>query len=261
MKNVMFLAVFVIFAIGALYFIQREEAQVHELRTRYEAQIAHLTAANQRLTEQDLAEQQKELVDTDLVSGNRARQAHEQEWKRRSEYDPSFARTAREKTILQISALARDKELPAIDILRRVAILAAPKLATVEVVPTGSGYRLLITFDMSVMTSGEEGALTKHLTIDSLKEEVVEIISRVSKDMYDHCGHKGIGRIAVACTHGVMNDDLTGGGTETKTIYQCAISGSDAKKVPDWRSVPIHKVAGLLQVEHNEFPDLRIDRR
>ena len=111
------------------------------------------------------------------------------------------------------------------------------------------------------MTSGEEGSRTKHHTIDSLKREVIEIISRVSKDMYDHCGQKGIGSIAAACTHGVRQTQFGlpfGGTTVTKTIYQCSITGSDAKKIPDWRGVPLHKVEDMLAVEHNEFPYLRI---
>jgi len=249
-----------ILALWGVFLVRRGERQVRQLKTQYEAEIEKLTAADKRQAEQDLAQHRKDMADNELTSGNRAREAHEQEWTKRSEYDPAFARTTREKTILQISALAKDKSLPAQELLQRVAVLAAPRKSTVEVTSAEDGFRLVVTFDMSVMTSGEEGSRTKHSTIDSLKREVIEIISRVSKDMYDHCGQKGIDSIAAACTHGVRQSQfgITLQGIVTKTIYKCSITGAEAKRVPDWRGVPLHKVEDMLKVEQDEFPNLRI---
>jgi len=287
--------------LGAAILIQRGKNDISQLRTQYETEIERLEAANQSQAEQDLAEHRKLMADAALISGKRAREVHEQEWTRRCEYDPAFARTTREKTILEIAALSKDRSLPAQELLQRVATLAAPKKSTIEVTLVKGGFRIVVTFDMSVMTSGEEGSRTKHLSIESLKREVIEIISRVSRDMYDHCGQKGIDTIAIACTHGVRASQSglssgtdpfkgrftlpgtynfnrqsgvrirkesqfppsllhpsSGGSTVTKTIYKCAITGSGAKKVPDWRRVPLHKVADMFRVEHNEFPYLRI---
>lgn len=247
--------------LGGTILVRRGENELHQLRTQYEAEIERLAAANQRQTEQDLAEHRKLMEDNELISGNRARQSHEQEWNRRTKFDPAFARTKREKTILDIVALSKQESLPAQELLQRVSTLAAPKKSTSEVTLVKGGFRVAVTFDMSVMTSGEQGSRTKHTSIESLKREVVEIMSHVSKDMYDHCGQKGIATISVSCTHGVQQSQFGlsfGGTTVTKTIYKCAITGSDARKVADWRRVPLHKVADMFRVEHNEFPYLRI---
>lgn len=247
--------------LGAVILIQRGKNDIRQLRTQYETEIERLEAANQSQAEQDLAKHRKLMEDNELISGNRARQSHEQEWNRRTEFDPAFARTKREKTILDIVALSKQESLPAQELLQRVAILSAPKESSVDVTPTQGGFRVAVTFDMSVMTSGEQGSRTKHTSIESLKREVVEIMSHVSKDMYDHCGQKGIATISVACTHGVQQSQFGlsfGGTTVTTTIYQCAISQAKAKKVPDWRRMPLHKVAEMFEVEHDEFPHLRI---
>jgi len=263
MKKVLFpICLVCLLALWAAYLIRGSETQLRQLRAQYEASIEQLTEANKQQEEKDLAEHKKEMADNDLTSGNRAHEAHEQEWKKRSEYDPAFARTTREKTILEISALAKDKSLPAKELLQKVAVLAAPQKSTVEVALMENGFQIAVTFDMSVMTSGEEGSRTKHSTIDSLKREVIEIISRVAKDMYDHCGQKGIETISLACTHGVQQSQFgipsINSPTITTTIYKCAVSGKDAKKIPNWRGIPLHKVEGMLKVEYDEFPNLSI---
>jgi len=250
-----------ILALGAGTLIHSGQSQIRDLGNQYEAEISRRESLNIRRAEQDLAEHSKHMVDEDLISGKRARERHAEEWNRRCKYDAAFAKTTREKMILEISALSKDKFLPAEELLRRIATLAAPRKATIEITPQGNAFRVDVTFDMSVMTSGEEGSRTKHTTIDSLKREVIEIISRISKDMYDHCGQKGIDGIALACTHGVRQTQFgisVGGSTVTKVIYKCSFAGSDAKRVPDWHGIELHKVEDMFKVEHNEFPYLRI---
>ena len=248
-------------ALGAWLLVHRERSRIRELRDQYDSEISRLEAAQVAQAEKALAKHRQRMADDALVSGKRARAKHEQEWNRRCEYDSAFAITPREKTILEIAALSKDRSLPAKELLQRVATLAAPKNSTVEVTAVQRGFRVVVTFDMSTMTSGEEGSRTKHTSIESLKREVVEIMSRVSKDMHDHCGRKGIRSISVACTHGVRQSQFglpLAGTIVTKTIYKCAITGADAKKVPDWRRVPLHKIADMFKVEHDEFPYLRI---
>jgi hypothetical protein len=256
------ICLFCILALWAFYLIRKGETQLDQLREQNKERMERLIESNQQQEKKDPEEHKKEMADKDLISGNRALEAHEQEWKKRSEYDPAFARTTREKTILQISSLAKDKSLPAKDLLQKVAVLAAPRNSKVVVTPNENSFQIAVSFDMSVMTSGEEGSRTKHTTIESLKREAIEIISRVARDMYDHCGQKEIESIGVACTHGVKQSQFgipsSTSHTITTTIYKCAISGTDAKKVPSWRDVPLHKVEAMLKVEHDEFPYLRI---
>ncbi len=89
-------------------------------------------------------------------------------------------------------------------LLHRVATLAAPNNAKVSVDLEDRGYRVRAAFNMDVMIHGEEGASTKHRSKDSLQHEVRLIISRVMKDLYEHCGQHGIESIQVACEHGVI---------------------------------------------------------
>lgn len=251
--------VFLILGIGILCigfgnFVVTKESKLKELRSSYEAQLQRLEEKHQQRIQQDYTEHQRLMADQELITGIRAKQSRQQEWDRRCAYDPDLAGSAREKTILEIVNVSKNTSLPAQEILKKVAILASPKNATVDVTSGTKGFVIDVDFDMSVMTTGEEGSRTKHTTIESLKREVIEIISRVFKDLYDHCGQKEINRITVACKHGVRQ--LVN--TVDMVIYKCSIPASDAKKIASWRRVPLHKVAEFLKVEHDEFPNLKI---
>lgn len=193
-----------VLAVGAFTLSQRQGARMRDLKAQFQAEIDRLEAENQQRRQQDAAEHDKSMSDSELISGSRAATAHEAEWNRRLAYDPELATTLREKTILEIEAISKDRSMAAQKILEKVAKLASPRNSEIEVETMAQGFRVDVKFDMSVMTSGEQGSRTKHNSIDSLKRETVEIIARVLKDLYDHCGQKGIDNIAVACTHGVQ---------------------------------------------------------
>jgi len=205
-----------------------------------------------------------------LISGRKARASHSAEWLKREAHETDLATTAIEKTILEMDRISKEQATSPKEILEKVARLASPKRSDITVTAWQDVWVVRVGFDMAVMTRGEEGSSTKHTTKDDLKREVVEIISRVMKDLYDHCGDRGIHKIEVACKHGVREQVVGPSGfalsdlgfdtgtTVMKEIYRASIPAAAARKVSDWRKVPLHNVSDMLTVDHDEFPYLRI---
>jgi len=71
--------------------------------------------------------------------------------------------------------------------IKAVALEASPKGSDIDVDESLQGLSLRIDFDMSSMTSGEHGTRTKHTTKESLKKEVITLISRVTNDVFQFC--------------------------------------------------------------------------
>jgi hypothetical protein len=237
---------------------EKAEATAHK-----ESLMLMENSAKQRM--QEARNRHQELMaDSDLANGRKAAAAHESEWEKRKSHDAAYAQSPMETTLLEMERISKDRTATASEVLKKIAKLASPKNSDVAVTATDGDYVVDVAFDMSAMSHGETGSSTKHDTKEALQVEVREIIGRVMKDLYDHCGDRNIKKISVACKHGVRQQSigflggLAPGTTEIKEIYRCAIRGTNARKITDWRNAPLHRVTDMLEVEMDGFPDLQI---
>ncbi|MBL7129582.1 MAG: hypothetical protein ISS16_11440 [Ignavibacteria bacterium] len=249
-------AIIILMGIGIFGFVRYRQYRISELQKSLELEIEYLiNNYKKRLSNVSQTDMDKLAI-----------KHHIEEFHKRLSYDPQFAYTSREKTILKMISISHDKTLSNDHILIEVATLASPKNSKVEISKLGECYIVNVAFDMAVMTYGEYGAYTKHSTKASLKQEVITLISRVMKDLYDHCGTRTIEKIVVACEHGVIYKRypvLPGVNHQTKTfqmtvIYKCSISKTQALKVANWREAKLHQVSSMLKVDNDMFPYLNI---
>lgn len=107
----------------------------------------------------------------------KATQNYKDIFEARKSFDKRFALSPREKAQLRMRNLSSDSTKSFHDAIRSVAQEASPEGADIIVQESSKGIALHIDFDMSRMTSGEHGTRTKHHTKDSLRKEVVHLIS------------------------------------------------------------------------------------
>jgi hypothetical protein len=208
------------------------------------------------------AEFRRVFSDTDLFSGARARWAHDDEWNRRLAHEKEFARTPLERVIQEMDRVAENANYTPEQVLEKVALLSAPKGSEVRIGSVDDKFTVHVAFKMSATSQGESGAVTKHHSSDSLRREMVEISSRVIRDLYDHCGRKGIGEIRVSCNHAVRRALVPAGASDAEkrrlfasapvtwsVLYRASIPEAKATAVSNWRKLPLHKVADLLASE------------
>jgi len=144
---------------------------------------------------------------------------------------------------------------------------------------------LSVSFDMSSLTSGEQGSRTKHHTKAQLRREVEDLTARVFKDVFFHCGRREIAAVAVGCKHGVVmrgqappdkaahrardelplfwqvEADLATRDGEVKDIvlFMSEITHSTASTIHDWRTIKTYELAERWHVVQDEFPHIEIE--
>ena len=208
------LAIWILFALcfGVLATeVAWREYRLHKLRALFENErvmkrtddVAKQTQAVLAEVERERNEQRAFLTNAEFLSGSLARKRHKEEWALRLAHDPGFAQTSLETNLVNMEALGRDPALTAQAALEKVATLAAPSGARVEVVPMGNSFRVRDAIMMSSLSSHEAGAVTKHTTIDSLRAEIQDLSTQVLCDLYDYCGSRGIESVSVSCDHTV----------------------------------------------------------
>jgi len=136
----------------------------------------------------------------------------------RKSFDKKFALSPREKALLRMSNLSSDSTKSFHDAIRSVAQEASPDGADISIHESSKGISLHIDFDMSSMTSGEHGTRTKHHTKDSLRKEVVSLISRVTNDIFQFCKGLNIRSIYVGCRHYVTTSYPDGSTKEENLV-------------------------------------------
>jgi ribosomal protein S27AE len=147
------------------------------------------TEAMRKQQEKDLADRKATLenklsaINAEELRRNAAEQ-YKRELEERKAYDKRFAISPREKAQLQMLNLASDSTKSFHDAIRAVAREASPQDSDISIYESDQGIALHIDFDMSSMTSGESGTQTKHHTKDSLRKEVISLISRVTNDIF-----------------------------------------------------------------------------
>jgi len=178
----------------------------------------------------------------------------------RKSYNRKYALTPREKAQLEMLALASDSTKTLQDIVESVARKAAPTNSEIRANSIESGIVLDIDFDMSELTSGEEGTRTKHKTIDSLRKEVVRLISQVTTDVYEFCRDIDIDKISIGCKHFVNQEyEIGQSRVENQIIYKVSLVHKDIKQIEHNPFLDTYSVSKYFKVEIDEFPNLTIE--
>jgi len=179
--------------------------------------------------------------------------------KARRSFDKRFALSPREKAQLHMSNLSSDSTKSFHDAIRSVAKEASPDGANISIHESSKGIALHIDFDMSSMTSGEHGTRTKHHTKDSLRKEVVSLISRVTNDIFQFCRSVDLNSIHVGCLHYVKTTYPNGETRdENVVLYKISIQKS---RVPQLTSNPFldtYSTTKYLEVDEDNFDGIEI---
>jgi hypothetical protein len=258
------------------------EARLYRLPAELSAERAKLSHARiDAVAEQDRISQaqideeesrhQSLLRDGALLSGRLAREQHEKEWTRRLAHDPQLAKSILETNLLTMEQLGKDSALAAQTALEKVAQLASPSGSRVEVTPDGDGFRVRVAFMMSHVSSQESGAVTKHHSTATMREEIRELSARVLMDLYDYCGSRDIRSISVTCNHTLREPVVPTGATDEERaelvrltqpvpgrLYRMSLDQSHARSISDWRRVPLSRIIELSAVEYDGLKRLEI---
>ena len=146
-------------------------------------------------------------------------------WQERSQLSAKYAITPREKSQLEMQALSKDRTKRVEVIIREIAAKAAPKNSTIKVNPSQSTYYLDIDFDMSELASGEKGTRTKHHTVESLKKDVIGLISKVTNDVYQFTRDMDLSSISVGLRHHVKDSSTKD--VDNLTLYKIRLDRKD----------------------------------
>ena len=173
---------------------------------------------------------------------------------KRQTFAPEYALTPREKALLRLRQLASDSTRSYHDKIVALAREASPAGSDVALSESSSGLALRISFDMSSMTSGEVGTRTKHFTKESLRKEVVTLISRVTHDLFQFCKGFGLDVISVGCRHRVETD---GAGQENMVLLRMRIHSSTDELSSD-PFLESYSTERSLVVEEDNFDQVEI---
>lgn len=203
---------------------------------------------------------EKELAATDAKKlWRNAEEHYNRELDRRKSYDKRFALTPREKAQLRMKTLASDSTKSFHDAIRAVAREASPDGADISVSESFRGIALHIDFDMSSMTAGEQGTRTKHHTKESLRKEVVSLISRVTNDIFQFCKDLDIVSIHVGCRHHVRTEYLPGSTRDENTmLYKIYVQKDRISKATSNLFLDVYSTTKYFEVEEDNFDEIEI---
>lgn len=202
------IATWILLGLGAIFVPDMIARDSSKLWDSHQQRIELLeNELNEKLLniKQNFGEQLNNINPAELASQSRT--AYQEEFRARSSFDQRFALSQRERTQLRLKSMASDTSQSIQDVLRAVALEAAPNGSTANVRQTQQGLLLNIEFDMGSMVAGEATARTRHQTLDSLKREVISLISRVTNDVFLVCRDFPIYEIQVGCLRTVFTDN------------------------------------------------------
>jgi ribosomal protein S27AE len=177
----------------------------------------------------------------------------------RKSFDKRFALSPREKAQLRMSSLSSDSTKSFHDAIRSVAQEASPDGADISIHESSKGIALHIDFDMSSMTSGEHGTRTKHHTKDSLRKEVVSLISRVTNDIFQFCKGLNIRSIYVGCRHYVTTSYSDGSTKEENLVlYKIRIQEDQIPQLTSDPFLDIYSTTKHFKVDEDNFDEIEI---
>jgi ribosomal protein S27AE len=222
------------------------------------------TEAMKKRQEKDFTDK-KAALENELSAINamelrrKAMEQYNRELEERKAYDKRFAISPREKAQLQMLNLASDSTKSFHDAIRAVAREASPQGSDISIQESDKGIALHIDFDMSSMTSGESGTQTKHDTKDSLRKEVISLISRVTNDIFQFSKAIDLSSIHVGCRHHVRTTYPNGTTRDENTIlYKIRIRKD---RIPQLTSNPfldVYSTTQYFEVDEDNFADIEI---
>ncbi|MDA3917340.1 MAG: hypothetical protein PF690_10240 [Deltaproteobacteria bacterium] len=177
----------------------------------------------------------------------------------RKSFDKRFALSPREKTQLRMRNLATDSTRSFHDAISSVAKEASPIGADISVHEFAKGIAQQIDIDMSSMTSGEHGTQTKHHTKDSLRKEVISLISRVTNDIFQFCRGLNINTIHVGCRHFVTTSYSNGSEREENIVlFKIKIEADQIPLLTNDPFLDIYSTTEHLKVDEDNFGEIEI---
>jgi len=226
-----------------------------ESTSRFRAEQEETLAKLEAKLQQELAQ-----IDSMELNGIASAQYHNS-MNARLSYDKKYALTPREKAQLSMLNLAKDSTRSYHEAIKAVATEAAPNGSNIRVTESLGQIGLHIDFDMSSMTSGEHGTSTKHDTIDSLRKEVVVLISKVTNDVFLFCKDLELETIHVACKHHVQTTRPDGTtSVENTLLYKILVHRNRMPKLSNNPFLDLYSTTEYLQVEEDNFEELEIIR-
>lgn len=232
--------------------LQDEARKTDDVRTQHEQKLAVRIAA---------LDAEVAAIDSKALRNSAAEQ-YKGEIAGRKSFEKRFALSPRERAQLHMQALASDSTKSFHDAIRSVAREASPKGADIDVRESSRGVALHIDFDMSSMTSGEHGTSTKHHTKDSLRKEVMSLISRVTNDMFQFCKDLTLASIHVGCRHlvrtqyphGATHDEIT-------VLYKIRIQNNRVEELTNNPFLDLYSTTRHFEVEEDNFENIEIITR
>jgi hypothetical protein len=229
--------------------IASEANQTEKLKKQYE---------NELITKENALEKELSAINAQNLR-EKATKNYKTLLEARKSFDKRFALSPREKTQLRMRNLSSDSTKSFHDAIRSVAKEASPKGADISVHETSKGIALHIDFDMSSMTSGEHGTRTKHHTKDSLRKEVVSLISRVTNDIFQFCRGLNISTIYVGCRHYVTTSYPDGSEREENLVlYKIRIQENQIPQLTNDPFLDIYSTTKHFKVHEDNFDEIEI---
>jgi len=228
---------------------QKEAGKTEEIRKKHE----------QRLTSRRVTlETEVSAIDATVLR-RYALEQYRREFAGRKSYDKRFALSARERAHLHMQALASDSTRSFHNAIRAVAQEASPERADIGVRESSRGIALHIDFDMASMTSGEHGTRTKHHTKESLRKEVISLISRVTNDIFQFCKDLELASIHVGCRHVVRTKYQYGATRDENTVlYKIRIRKNRVQELTNNPFLDVYSTTRHFEVEEDNFENIEI---
>jgi hypothetical protein len=245
--------------IAPIFLLDRRNIFITEVKNEYESQFKKIQDEfiQENISIKESYDNEIKKIDV-VVLKTQAAEHYKKIWEERKSYSSKYAITPREKAQLEMLALSKDKTKSIEDIIKGIAIKAAPDNSTVNVLSSASGYSLDIDFDMSELSSGERGVTTKHDSIDSLKKDVKRLVSKVTNDIFEYCQNLDLDSISVGCRHYVRQYDDRNNyiGDINETLYKIRLNKEDLGELGDNPFLEIYLTTKYFKVEIDEFPNL-----
>ena len=248
--------------IAPVFLLNRMNIFITEVKNEYESQFKKIQDEFTKEKMNLKVSYDNEIKKIDVVAlKTQATEHYKKIWEERKNYNRKYAITPREKAQLEMLALSKDKNKGIEDIIRGIAIKAAPDNSTVNVLSSASGYSLDIDFDMSELSSGEEGTRTKHDSIDSLKREVIRLVSKVTSDVFEFCQDMDLKSISIGCRHyvGQYDDRNNYIGVTNEILYKISLNKKDLGELKDNPFLETYSITKYFKVEIDEFPNLFLE--
>ena len=184
------------------------------------------------------------------------------EWNAREKFDPSFARSEREKYLSANRKLFEDlpREEALKEVTQRIAAKVLPPGSDIRISGTGSRLQVYLSFDMGAVEAGERGSSTEYNTVESLRRGVEALMGRIYRDLFASCGDEGLAEVRLACRHGVTVTDMSTGNSylEDQVLFETSLDRGRISQAGGWQSSSAESIRGNWRVVKNGFGGITI---